>query len=417
MPLEARSSQALVIGVSRYRHIGQLRPTQDVAGMRDVLASPDYCGYPPERVQVLEEEAATREGILGALDALCKRAQGSDSRSFVYFSGHGGTGADGLSYLLPIEARKGAYATTAISSRELSQRLARCAGELTVVLDCCRAAGLASPGEPPPEPGLARPAGSGEQDTGLGAFTEAFTEAFRGDIQARGRAVFAASRADGRAFTSPEAPYGILTGHLLDGLRGAASRDGGDVTVDQLFDYVAQRVVRSSGRAQRPSLVASLEELYPLTRYPRPVEPNPVFEKDVYISYDRDDPALEDWVCKVFRPELQGAGSGLSVWDEDEVGGLQLEVEVAIVRSRYVIALLTRSYLKNRFEELKTMMAIMQAVNTRTRRFIPVQRESFHVPLYIQAFAGIDMTPQREMRFRSSMNSLLRRLRKQPHER
>ncbi len=37
--------------------------------------------------------------------------------------------------------------------------------------------------------------------------------------------------------------------------------------------------------------------------------------------------------------------------------------------------LLTRAYLKRRFQELKTTMAIMQAVNTRTRRFIPIQRE------------------------------------------
>ena len=228
--------------------------------------------------------------------------------------------------------------------------------------------------------------------------------------------MFAASRADGSAFVAPDAPYGLFTGHLLDGLRGAASLDGGDVTVDRLFDYVSQRVVLSSGKAQRPSLIASIEAFYPLTRYPRPVAASPVFEKDVYVSYDPDDPALESWVATVLRPELGGGGAGLSVWDHDELGGLKLEVEEAIVKSRYVVVLLTRAYLKKRFEELKTVMAIMQAVNTRTRRFIPIQREAFDVPLYIQAFSGIDMSPQREMKFRHNMNSLIRRLRKQPHE-
>jgi len=406
-----RLSQALVIGASRYQHLGQLRATQDAAGIRDVLASPDYCGYSPEHVQVLEEEAATRDEILAALDAMCERARATGSRSFFYFSGHGGTGADGLSYLLPIDARRGAYATTAISGRELSERFARCAGELTVVLDCCRAAGVASPRE---AAAPAAPAGAaGAPDPGLGAFTDSL----RDEIQPRGCAVFAASRADGSAFVAPDAPYGIFTGHLLDGLRGAASTDGRDVTVDQLFDYVSQRVVLASGKAQRPSLIASLEEFYPLTRYPQAIEPNPIFEKDVYVSYDPDDPALEEWVAKVLRSELGGPGAGFSIWDHDELGSLKLEVEEAIVRSRYVIVLLTRAYLKRRFEELKTTMAIMQAVNTRTRRFIPIQREQFSIPLYIQAFSGIDMSPQREMKFRRNMDSLIRRLRKQPHER
>jgi hypothetical protein len=62
-------------------------------------------------------------------------------------------------------------------------------------------------------------------------------------------------------------------------------------------------------------------------------------------------------------------------------------------------------------------MAIMQAVNTRTRRFIPIQRERFNMPLYIQAFAGIEMTPQREMKFRADMSTLIKRLKKLPHER
>ena len=39
------------------------------------------------------------------------------------------------------------------------------------------------------------------------------------------------------------------------------------------------------------------------------------------------------------------------------------------------------------------------------------------MPLYIQAFGGIEMTPQREMKFRYNMDRLIKRLKKQPHER
>jgi hypothetical protein len=184
-----------------------------------------------------------------------------------------------------------------------------------------------------------------------------------------------------------------------------------------IFDYISQRVVLSSGMAQRPAFIASIEQFYPLTRYPRPIAPSPVFEQDVYLSYDRDDPVLEHWVSKVFRPELERPGVGLSIWDHNDLGGLKIDIEDAIVKSRYVLVLLTRSYLKDRFEELKTTMAIMQAIDTRTQRFIPIQREQFHLPLYIRAFNGLEMTPQREMRFRADLDFLIRRLRKLPHER
>jgi len=398
------ASQALVVGVSRYLHVGKLRTTLDVPAVRDVLASPDYCAYPPEHVTVLDEEAATRDNILEALQATCERASAAGSRTFFYFSGHGGQGADGLSYILPVDARRGHYQSTAISACELSRRLDRCRGQLTVVLDCCRAAGMASPpGHDTAPPEAHRPE------------LTAFGDSFRNEIDARGRVVFAASAADGKSYASPEAPYGIFTGHMLDGLRGAASTNGGDVTVAQLFDYLQQRVVLSSSAAQRPSFIANTEAFYPLTRYPRPIAPSVVFEKDVYISYDRGDPVLRDWVNKVFQPELEA--SGCSIWDYDDLGYNQFVVEEAIVKSRYVIVLLTPSYLKDRFKELTTTMAVLQAVHTRTPRFIRIVRELCTLPLWMQAFEGLDMTSRKTMEHRHMMDRLITRLKKQPHER
>jgi len=400
-----QASQALVVGVSRYLHVGKLRTTLDVSGVRDVLASPEYCAYPPERVTVLDEEAATRDNLLEALQATCERASAAGSRTFFYFSGHGGQGTDGSSYILPVDARRGHYQATAISARELSRRLDRCAGELTVVLDCCRAAGIAN-----------RDVTPDTSPTEADALElTAFSDLFRNEIDARGRVVFAASAADGKSYVSPEAPYGIFTGHMLDGLRGAASTNGGDVTVAQLFDYLQQRVVLSSSAAQRPSFIANTEAFYPLTRYPRPIAPSPVFEKDVYISYDRGDPVLRDWVVKIFQPELEA--SGCSIWDYDDLGYNQLVVEEAIVKSRYVIVLLTASYLKDRVKEFTTTLAVLQAVTTRTPRFVPILRELCNLPLWIQAFGGLDMTSRKTMERRHMMDRLITRLKKQPHER
>jgi len=101
VPPTDQPSQALVVGVSDYRYLSKLRPTRDAAGVRDVLASPDCCAYPPEQVEVLEESDATRDNIVGALEALGERAKAPGSRTFFYFSGHGGRGSDGSSYILP----------------------------------------------------------------------------------------------------------------------------------------------------------------------------------------------------------------------------------------------------------------------------------------------------------------------------
>jgi hypothetical protein len=53
-----------------------------VAGVRDVLTSPEYCTYPPESVVVLDEETATRDNIINALKSMCKRASTADARAF-----------------------------------------------------------------------------------------------------------------------------------------------------------------------------------------------------------------------------------------------------------------------------------------------------------------------------------------------
>jgi hypothetical protein len=415
MPPVAPSAQALVVGISQYQNLGKLRPTRDAPGVRDVLASPAHCAYPPARVKLLEDAAATRDGILHALKEMCEGARAAGSRSFFYFTGHGGEGPDGVSYILPVDACRGEYPSTAISARDLSQLLDTCLGELTVVLDCCRAAGMARSDAAPAA------ADDGPHDIGLAAFTDSLGSAIRprevAEKRATRRVLFAACRTSGRAFTSPDVPYSIFTGHMLDCLRGAgaAASGGANVTVGQLFEYVEKHVGRDSGGAQRPLFISETESFYALTDYPRPIRPDPVYEKDVYLTYDRDDPDLEDWIKYFFQPDLEN--HGISIWETDGLGDRKLDNRKAIARSRYTIVLLTQAYLKNRLDEFTATMAAVQAIESGTRRFIPILREQFALPCDLDAFVPLDMTPRREMRFRTNMDRLIKRLKKQPDER
>jgi uncharacterized caspase-like protein len=145
-------AHALVIGISRYVHAPALRTTQDAQDIAAALADPACCGYPPAAVHVLLDGDATRAAILDALDALA-HATHESSTVFFYYSGHGAhaAGASNASnasyYLVPVDAAitsRDELDHTAISNAELTARLrAIPAGRLTVVLDCCRAAGMA----------------------------------------------------------------------------------------------------------------------------------------------------------------------------------------------------------------------------------------------------------------------------------
>lgn len=398
------SSQALVVNVSKYAHLGKLKATNDATSVRDVLASPEYCDYPPECVTVLEDEAATRNNILAALEATCDAGRDATARTFVYFSGHGGQAPDGSSYILPVDTQRGQYSTTAISARDLTEVFSRCQGQLMVVLDCCRAAAIANA------------TGMASADLDQQPDLTRFTDDLRTQVRARNLVVFAASREDGKAYISPDAPISYFTGHMVAGLMGEASTHGGDITVSQLYEYIQSRVISSARGAQNPVFIARTESLFELTRYPRPVPRRPVFEHDAYISYDHDDPAVEEWVTRTFQPSLEAAGFKIRP-SNDLAENKILAAQEAVAKSRYCIVILTPDYVDNRSEEFKATLAVTQAVETRSPRFIPITRKLFDAPLWMTIFVGLDMRPTKDMRFQANMDQLFKRLRKQPHER
>ncbi len=388
------SSQALVVGVAQYHHIKSLSPNRDATGVYDVLTSADYCAYPAQHVELLRDDQATRERILAGLRRLCERSTPT-SRTFVYFSGHGGQSAAG-SYLIPVDAHKEDLPSTAISAKQLAELLAGCAGEVTVVLDCCYAGGMAPPlvADGLPSPSL-----------------QPFGESLRHSLQATNRVVIAGSRAHDFSYTDREEPYGILTGHMLDALCGKASVDGGDVTVPQLFDYVQKQAVLSSGRLQHPVLLANVERFYPLTRYPALRPPSPIFEQDVYLCYELEDAQQRTWVESTLLRELQGAG--LSVWC-DELGDVVLRDDV-IVKSKYVVVLVTQSLLRNRAERFKATASLLQAVHEDAPRFLCIRRDQAQLPPTMRMFAGLDMSDANRMQHADSIQRLIARLKKDPY--
>lgn len=252
-PARYLDAHALIIGISSYRHAGRLPEAvlRDAGDVAELLGDPQRCGYRPDRVKLLLDDAATRVAILDSLEALAE-ASDADDTVFIYFSGHGWrAGGDNTSFLLPVEASRPTLTSTAIAATELSDRLERIsARRLTVVLDACHAGG----------------AGEMKDAFGSGAGPGSMSpDALETLASGAGRAIIASSRLDETSLVMPGARNSAFTTAMLEGLSGAADvADTGAVKLFSLFDYVSQRVPDLTGDRQHPILRTKVETNFAL---------------------------------------------------------------------------------------------------------------------------------------------------------
>jgi len=377
-------AHALVIGISQYQHEPLLRATQDAQDVAAALADPACCGYPPAAVHTLLDAEATRAKILAALEALAQATREA-STVFIYYSGHGArtVGArDKAYYLVPVDASGSSHdelERTAISNTELAARLqAIPAGRLTLVLDCCRAADLADP-----------------------RLVEAVAPLARG----RGRVVLAASRATGSAYSLPGQRDSILTGSLIDGLRGAASGVGGVIRICDLFHYVQQQVA-TQPVDQHPVFKAELEENYPIAQlrggapqaFALPAAPDDT-PYDAFLSYSHGDPDDRAWATTVMVPFLERLGLRLCLEHRDfRLGASRLEeTEQAVLDSRYSIAVFTPSYLADPLGRFDLLLAAQEAIESQTPCFIPLLRRPCKLAMHTRMTEILDVTQDTEV--------------------
>lgn len=381
-------AHALVIGVSRYRHLPALPATSDAHDVAAALVEPGLCGYPAAHVRTVLEEEATRARWLEELARLAQVTTSSSS-VFLYFSGHGAALPGGEGFLLPVDAQVDSFESlmaTALGTGELARALAKVpAARLTVVLDCCRASALAPPELP--ASGAALPAGS------LAALA-----------RGRGRAVLAASSREGSSYVLPGQRNGVFTGLLLEGLRGAAPGVGGVIRVCDLYHYVQEQVVaRQLG--QRPVFRAELEENYPLALHrggeaPAWSLPPPPDTRrfDAFVSYCRTDPRDAGWVERRLVPSLEKLGLRLCLERRDFRPGRHRlkELARAVAESRYTVCVLSPSYLDGPFESFTSELAQFHGVESRQAQLLPLLLRPCHPPLTTRMLELLDVSGEVE---------------------
>ncbi len=377
------NAHAVVIGVSQYRRIRPLPSVADAEGVAGVLRDPAACGYDPANVAVLQESDATREQILDELDRLGHKA-GPEATALIYFSGHGGTWPGGDAYLMPIEgdwSSQDRLEATAISGQLLGARLAAIrAGRLTVILDCCHAAGLA-------QPRLV-------DDTWVPALADSALERL---ATGRGRVVMAAARSDGASYVLAGARHGLFTEHLIAGLRGAAGGSDGVVRVLDLYHHVQRNVV-ARFPAQRPVLKAEMEDNYAVALCPSAARPALTaaaapseFVYDVLLVYAPDD-RDRAW-ARVLTQLLDERGVRVCTVDDDVEPGRHrlLELERLVSTSRFTLPVLTPRFSAGRFQELQTVLAQQLGIEDGIARLIPVVREPCEARLGLRSLVHLEM--------------------------
>jgi Putative sensor/Caspase domain len=231
---------ALLIATYRYQDAGLRRltaPAHDAEALAVVLEDPAIAGF---EVTTLINEPHHRVGqAIGDF----YRDRRRDDLTLLYFTGHGPKDDAGRLYLAMTDTLRDNLLFTGLSAEHIDQAMDGCMSRQKVlVLDCCYSGAF-------PGGRLAK------GDPSVHAL-----ERFQG----RGRIVLTASDATQYSFEGDQ-PHGqaaqsVFTRHLLAGLRdGSADLDGdGDITLDELYSYVHDRVVDQVPQ-QRPKKQDNVE--------------------------------------------------------------------------------------------------------------------------------------------------------------
>jgi uncharacterized caspase-like protein len=227
---------ALVIGVDEYQD-SQINRLSGASNDAKALASAlvNYAGFPNGQVTVLAtdqpaERQPTRGNILRRLSNLLGTMP-RDGLLLVSFAGHG-IERGGRAYLLPTDAQVNndinLVKNTAIDAEELGKQI-RESGvkQVVMILDACRNDPMAGRGQ------------------NFSPLTTAFTRAF--NFEARNSAVEAfitlyATALGQVAYEYKEKNQGYFTWALIEGLKGSAANEKGEVTLAELVKYVQEEV-------------------------------------------------------------------------------------------------------------------------------------------------------------------------------
>ncbi len=224
----------IAVGIRKFADTRIQQLKYCVADARSIAAYFAADGVPREHILLLEDESATRAGVLAALDRVSRRIASAETL-FFFYSSHGAGDRQGNTYFIAFDTVGDDLANTALPMQELKKKISAIpCRNIVMLIDTCHSGGAK---------GLKRP---GEK---------AFDKLLRVANRNTRVAILTSSRTHETSMESDEWRHGAFTYYLLQGLAGAGDdfpRDG-RVSVTELFDYVMVAVPRATRRSQHPS--------------------------------------------------------------------------------------------------------------------------------------------------------------------
>jgi len=287
---------ALVIGVDRYADT-QITTLGGASNDARTLAGAliQYAGFPSEQVTLLAsdqptERQPTRGNILRRLSNLAAVIP-PDGLLLISFAGHG-IERGGQAFLLPSDSQVSndvdLLEQTAINVSQIRDRIRKIGvKQVLMIIDACRN----------------DPVGRANADNPL---TPAYTKAFNFDLRNREVQAFAtlyATEVGHRAYEYKEKKQGYFTWILVEGLKGGAANEKGEVTLASLVKYLQERVPKrvlqdlGPGKDQKPFAVVEgyrADELVIAIRDPKAAAAQQATTPDASPQAERSvDPGVE----------------------------------------------------------------------------------------------------------------------------
>ncbi len=235
---------AVVVGVGKYTSMPSLKFTDDDAfRFYSHLKSPEGGALPDDQIEILVDEAATRENILTSMRRLFLKADENDVVMF-YFSGHGLEGC-----FLPVDFDGFNNKLRHDEIRQIFKESK--AKHKLCIADACHSGTLDYSGAL---------VNKGPAPVSLQHFYQAFEETDGGI------ALLMSSKPEELSLEDHGLRQGVFTYYLLRGMKGAADANGDYiVNIKELYNYVYSRVREYTAGVQTPVLTGDYDDSMPVS--------------------------------------------------------------------------------------------------------------------------------------------------------
>jgi len=225
--------RALVIGINKYKDVSPLsHATNDADAMAEVLKTKFNFGQ--DEIIVLKDDKATTDNIIQHFHGFTQSNTDPDDKLLIFFAGHGHTitGNRGeVGFLVPVDGTP-AKTSTLIRWDDLTRNAELIkAKHILFIMDACYG-GLAITRAPA---------------VGSRRFLKDMCQRYSRQVITAGKADESVADAGG-----PLPGNSIFTGHLLEGLNGAAATEGGIITANGIMSYVYEKVGNDPHSHQTP---------------------------------------------------------------------------------------------------------------------------------------------------------------------